>query len=930
MADSNLERTRVDQLGLTDSIQGEDKFIVSQQVENDENGNVQNATNIASFATVCGHVAESDPVVNKMLEIHYQPPHDGYTGSVKEGFGISIQQDGTVDNDLYLNNNLIFGGDNLNAGLLYDKDTQEYYKPCNLDLPLGMFYTRSVGKDGPNSTPSTGTGITDDRNCLGFTEDYYSYVDEGSKLGVFPGETIPGTSPGTARTDDTADPTSQNYDKVVTPVAEVTVQHLIEWTRRGLGINSWYNSNFSGVNPFETISLCRVANLANNQATIIDNEHKYITVTIKTLSNDTSAEPQFVKYFQCTLGPGDTEAVLTGVGEDSNLKLGKIVIFNADVWRTKDVDRIYRKKTGALEIDSGSNKERYLCWEIGISRSGVPIPSGSEDIFTNYSTFVNGTAKVVAMKAEYGTKSTGFYDEMFGFTSKESSLNQAIDKAICNTVRRELNNFQKTRESSIQTGVFPSMLFEKNKPAHTTLGKRDSGEKDNAWQRSEDNVAMRINVNETAGHAAVYENVADAIYDSYTTSGLATDSEDQDYSFPIQVSYDGTVGDGSDLCFTTGTSGIFENGLDMLRSGSSKQVDLKIAERLKIANQIFSGNITVNGDQFRLEERRTKVSTGYWSVHLDHIESGMWPRPTDPEYGTVPQRSRIFKKYFKVSCSEDALPAFSKVRDVLVLNPATYRTLPRFPSPMQIPYDGICGGVYIANKGGLVIDEEGSVSLDLGEGLAIDNSTGKVYVSGGGGGGATIDDTTTAADKTWSSNKINTELGKKQATLNAGSNITLTPQQDGTVTIASSGGGGGASNLNDLGDVDLNSQVSDDSVLVYSRIAGKWQDKTSLNLMGLIVNSAPMYSDEVARKQEIDEVTAYVDYNFLKCKTISGTLAAGNTSLTLTDSAIKTSSIVEVFDDLNVPYDSISTSNGSMTITFEAQSISMNVKVRVS
>lgn len=42
-----------------------------------------------------------------------------------------------------------------------------------------------------------------------------------------------------------------------------------------------------------------------------------------------------------------------------------------------------------------------------------------------------------------------------------------------------------------------------------------------------------------------------------------------------------------------------------------------------------------------------------------------------------------------------------------------------------------------------------------------------------GGGGAQIDDETIATDKTWSSSKINTELGGKQATLTAGTNISI-------------------------------------------------------------------------------------------------------------------------------------------------------------
>ena len=46
-------------------------------------------------------------------------------------------------------------------------------------------------------------------------------------------------------------------------------------------------------------------------------------------------------------------------------------------------------------------------------------------------------------------------------------------------------------------------------------------------------------------------------------------------------------------------------------------------------------------------------------------------------------------------------------------------------------------------------------------------------IEGGGGGGASIDDNVIALNKTWSSSKINSELGTKQGTLTAGANISI-------------------------------------------------------------------------------------------------------------------------------------------------------------
>lgn len=63
---------------------------------------------------------------------------------------------------------------------------------------------------------------------------------------------------------------------------------------------------------------------------------------------------------------------------------------------------------------------------------------------------------------------------------------------------------------------------------------------------------------------------------------------------------------------------------------------------------------------------------------------------------------------------------------------------------------------------------------------------------------------------------------------------------------------------------------------------------------------------------------------------ISGTLEAGETEITLTNSAITTSSTIEVFNDLDVPYVSKTVSTGSITLTFDEQDSDMSVKVRVS
>lgn len=76
-----------------------------------------------------------------------------------------------------------------------------------------------------------------------------------------------------------------------------------------------------------------------------------------------------------------------------------------------------------------------------------------------------------------------------------------------------------------------------------------------------------------------------------------------------------------------------------------------------------------------------------------------------------------------------------------------------------------------------------------------------------------------------------------------------------------------------------------------------------------------------------DSFKAYLDYK----KELTGTLTAGETTLTFTDSSIQLDSTIEVFTSVyGVSPVSITTNSGSMTLTFEAQQSSLGVKVRLS
>ena len=96
------------------------------------------------------------------------------------------------------------------------------------------------------------------------------------------------------------------------------------------------------------------------------------------------------------------------------------------------------------------------------------------------------------------------------------------------------------------------------------------------------------------------------------------------------------------------------------------------------------------------------------------------------------------------------------------------------------------------------------------------------------------------------------------------------------------------------------------------------------------------------RVNDVDELQLMASSNDLKIQEIygykfnggytevTGTLTAGSTSITLSDAVITTSSTIEVFNDLDVPYNSKTLSTGSITLTFDAQQSNMSVKVRVS
>ena len=96
---------------------------------------------------------------------------------------------------------------------------------------------------------------------------------------------------------------------------------------------------------------------------------------------------------------------------------------------------------------------------------------------------------------------------------------------------------------------------------------------------------------------------------------------------------------------------------------------------------------------------------------------------------------------------------------------------------------------------------------------------------------------------------------------------------------------------------------------------GNYYDKSEVDI--LLGNKAN--SDDVYTKTEVDTLTG---------KFITGTLTTGNTSLTLSDEDITTSSIIDIYTDVfGISLVNAVTTTGQIVLTFESQSVDVGVKV---
>lgn len=141
---------------------------------------------------------------------------------------------------------------------------------------------------------------------------------------------------------------------------------------------------------------------------------------------------------------------------------------------------------------------------------------------------------------------------------------------------------------------------------------------------------------------------------------------------------------------------------------------------------------------------------------------------------------------------------------------------------------------------------------------------------------------------------------------------------------ANESGGGGASALDDLTDVAITTPA-DGQMLVYNSDDSEWQNKTTR-----VELTQAEYDNLTPQEKNNGTVYFITDaYDRGLGTVLVQTLTAGATTLTFTDGSIQTDSVIDVYTSSGVGYDSITTAEGSITLTFTAQASDVDVKILV-
>lgn len=259
----------------------------------------------------------------------------------------------------------------------------------------------------------------------------------------------------------------------------------------------------------------------------------------------------------------------------------------------------------------------------------------------------------------------------------------------------------------------------------------------------------------------------------------------------------------------------------------------------------------------------------------------------------------------------------------------------------------------ITRSNAMTVDWNGNITLgtggDITVGIPLSTTAStlgaainEIVAGGGGGGSSTLAGLTDVSITTPSNDdvlKYDSTSQKWVSGVGGGSgSSTLVGLTDVSVTTPSNGqalvydstsakwvngyGGTGPSTLAALSDVSFTTP-SDKQSLVYDSQNQIWK------------NAAINYND-ISNTPSLAPVAISGDYTDLSntptiWTDVTGTLIAGQTSITLSNVAITTSSTIDYYTDtFGVNPTNVSVVSGSVTLTFEAQSTDLGVKVRVS
>lgn len=146
------------------------------------------------------------------------------------------------------------------------------------------------------------------------------------------------------------------------------------------------------------------------------------------------------------------------------------------------------------------------------------------------------------------------------------------------------------------------------------------------------------------------------------------------------------------------------------------------------------------------------------------------------------------------------------------------------------------------------------------------------------------------------------------------------------ITDEMGSGSGGSSTLSGLSDVNIQN-ASNGQFLTYNSTSNKWNNETKM------VSLTKAQYDALPSSKLTDGIQYFITDLNVDSYWIDliGTLTAGQTSITLSDSIITTDSTFDFYTDtFGANPTNVVATNGSITLTFEAQQSDVGVKVRVT